>query len=173
MDGLFDLAHTGIMAALGRVLSRMDGDVYRGADDEAEEGLKMAIRKSVAREDKQLSPHFRLVEFRCRGSECAGLFPEYISPALVILLEKLRSRFNAPLRIQSGFRCKAHNKEVGGSANSRHMHGDGADIRIHGIQPSMVANAAEELVGDTGGVGRYARRFTHVDVRGSKARWAA
>ena len=128
-------------------------------------------RKSVAREDKSLSPHFRLVELRCKCGACSGLLPEYISPDLVILLEKLRSRFNAPLRVSSGFRCPAHNKAIKGSTDSRHMHGDAADIRIDGIHPSMVADAAEELVGDDGGVGRYPNRFTHVDTRGHKARW--
>lgn len=129
------------------------------------------IRKSVEREDKQLSPHFRLSELRCKGAECAGRLPSMIDPDLIMLLEKLRSRFNAPVRIKSGFRCRVHNEAVSGSSDSRHMHGDAADVTVDGIHPSIVANAAEEMVGESGGVGRYAT-FTHVDIRpGPPARW--
>jgi len=45
-----------------------------------------------------------------------------------------------------------------------------ADITVTGVDPEKVADYAEELLGNTGGVGRY-DSFTHIDVREKKSRW--
>ncbi len=133
--------------------------------------------KSVTREDKQVSEHFRLSELRCKGSECAGKLPSYISPTLMDMLEQIRERLGGhPIHIDSGFRCLAHNAEVGGAKDSRHIHGDAADIRIEGMATKTLHAEAELIVGDRGGVGYYPRRggrtgFVHIDARGTRARW--
>ena len=44
-------------------------------------------------------------------------------------LDKLRELFGKPIYVNSGFRCKEHNFNVGGSPNSEHMDGKGADIK--------------------------------------------
>ena len=68
----------------------------------------MAIQAySLAKEgDKQLSPHFRVREFRCRD----GSDPIFVDDALVSILQKIREHFGKPLTITSGYRTPAHNK---------------------------------------------------------------
>lgn len=48
---------------------------------------------------------------------------------LVLWLEFLRRAWDGPVVVNSGFRCAAHNREVGGAAQSRHLLGLAADIR--------------------------------------------
>ena len=49
--------------------------------------------------------------------------------ALVYALDVLRRAWSDVIYINSGFRCKKHNIEVGGATTSRHMIGCAADIR--------------------------------------------
>ncbi len=44
------------------------------------------------------------------------------------VLEPLRAHFGKPIRINSGFRCKALNDAVGGAKNSYHTKGRAVDI---------------------------------------------
>ena len=44
------------------------------------------------------------------------------------VLEPLRQHFGKPIRINSGFRCKALNDAVGGAKNSYHTKGRAVDI---------------------------------------------
>lgn len=76
---------------------------------------------------------------------------------------------NKPIIISSGYRCSAYNKRVGGAPKSQHLYGKAADIIVKGINSSKVAEVAENVFWD-GGLGRYSN-FTHVDTRGSRARW--
>ena len=48
------------------------------------------------------------------------------------VLEPLRVAMNEPIKIGSGFRCKALNKAVGGVYNSQHLNGQAADLCIDG-----------------------------------------
>jgi len=112
--------------------------------------------------------HFKSSEFKCK---CCGKLPSGgISQDLMNKLEVLRSKLgNRKITIVSGYRCPSHNKAVGGAKNSQHLYGRAADIIVEGVAPSTVANAAESIFSN-GGLGRY-KTFTHVDVRGYKARW--
>jgi uncharacterized protein YcbK (DUF882 family) len=47
----------------------------------------------------------------------------------VVWLEALRRAWGAPVIVNSGWRCEAHNIEVGGARASRHLIGCAADIR--------------------------------------------
>ena len=118
--------------------------------------------------DAAVSPHFKKSEFACRCG-CGFYAPV---PALIYLLEAVRERFGKPVIVRSACRCEKHNKAVGGKANSRHLFGDAADIEVEGVHPAEVADYCESLVRERGGVGRYAG-FTHVDTRGTRARWIA
>ena len=82
-------------------------------------------------------------------------------------LQLLREKLNTSITITSAYRCEAHNKAVGGATHSRHKKGDATDIVVNRMQVEHVAQAAEKLFD---GLGRY-DTFTHVDSRGSKARW--
>lgn len=67
--------------------------------------------------------YFNLNEFMC---PCCG--GNDIKPELVERLQKARSMAGFPFKIDSGWRCEAHNKEIGGEEKSSHMLGWAADI---------------------------------------------
>jgi len=71
----------------------------------------------------KLSEHFYLEEFEC---PCCNRV--MISPILFAKLVFIRERFNKPIIIDSGYRCRLHNIEIGGAINSRHMKGMAFDI---------------------------------------------
>jgi len=45
-------------------------------------------------------------------------------------IDKARYYTPVPFVITSGYRCKKHNKEVGGSDTSSHLYGIASDIRV-------------------------------------------
>lgn len=52
------------------------------------------------------------------------------------VLDPIRERLGVPVRITSGFRCKALNELVGGIDSSQHLAGYAADFTIDGLAPS-------------------------------------
>lgn len=116
--------------------------------------------------DKKLSTNFRVREFACND----GSDPVFIAPALVTILQKIRSHFKVPVTINSGYRTPPYNKSVGGATYSQHLYGTAADIKVKGIAPKTVAAFVETLMPNTGGIGIYGT-FVHVDVREQKSRW--
>tara|TARA_R100000030_G_scaffold65973_1_gene50244 strand:- start:215 stop:649 length:435 start_codon:yes stop_codon:yes gene_type:complete len=54
---------------------------------------------------------------------------------LAYMLQELRNMFDAPIFINSGFRCKELNQAVGSSSSSQHLKGCAADIRVSGYAP--------------------------------------
>ena len=116
---------------------------------------------------RQITEHFRVYEFACSdGSDVV-----FVSQALVEILENIRVHFGAAVTVTSGYRTVSYNKTVSGSSSaSQHCNGLAADIKVAGVAPAAVADYAEQLLGDHGGVGRYGT-FTHVDVRADKSRW--
>lgn len=76
---------------------------------------------------------------------------------------------NAPIHINSGYRCKKHNAEVGGATESQHMLGKAADIWVEGHTPDEVYRAACVALGKIGGVIKH-KNYVHVDVRDTKYR---
>ena len=114
----------------------------------------------------KLSNNFKVSEFACKD----GSDPVFIDTDLVEILQKIRDHFKTPVTINSAFRTASYNKKVGGATYSEHQYGMAADIVVSGVKPSEVANYAETLLKNTGGIGRYAT-FTHVDVRKTKSRW--
>lgn len=135
----------------------------------------MAIKQYSLKKDgaKQLSPAFRVREFRCRDGTDTILIDE----GLVVLLQCIREHFGKPVTITSGYRTAAHNKAVKGATYSQHCYGKAADIRVQGVGVEAVAAYAETLLPNRGGVGRYpvkagrAKGWVHVDTRPNKSRW--
>ena len=135
----------------------------------------MAIKQySLARDGaKQLSPAFKVREFRCRDGSDAIM----IDQTLVVLLQAIREHFGKPVTITSGYRTAAHNTAVGGAKSSQHLLGRAADIQVQDTDPLAVAAYAESLMPGWGGVGRYpvkpgrARGWVHVATRPNKSRW--
>lgn len=116
--------------------------------------------------DEKLSANFKVKEFACNdGSDVV-----FVSPALVDVLQKIRNHFGKSVIINSGYRTVTYNKKVGGATYSQHLYGTAADIRISGVSPKQIAQYAETLLPNTGGIGIY-KNFVHVDVRKNRSRW--
>lgn len=113
----------------------------------------------------KLTDNFYSTEFDCRCKDPNCIWT-YIDLDHVEKLQKKRNKWKKSITINSGYRCEKHNKEVGGASKSRHKIGDASDIVVEGMSPNEVANDCE----DFDGLGKY-DTFTHVDSRGSKARW--
>ena len=123
----------------------------------------MAVKKFKKGEDVQLSKNFHLRELECSCSDCKETL---VNLDHVAKLQKLRNDLGATIKITSGYRCEKHNKAIGGESRSQHKVGNATDIQVKGMDPTAVQDACEHF----DGLGRY-NTFTHVDSRGSKARW--
>lgn len=125
---------------------------------------------------KRLSTNFTVKEFACKD----GSDPIFVDTELVTLLQAIRDHFHKPVVINSAYRTAAYNlsKKVGGAKFSQHQYGKAADIYIQGILISQIADYANSLMPDRGGIGTYPSKpgvrdcaFVHVDVRKDKGRW--
>lgn len=83
--------------------------------------------------------NFKKSEFKCKckGKYCNG-YPHLIAYSLVELSQRLRTHYGKSVTITSGLRCKEHNKNVGGTANSKHQLGQSADIYFKGMDKKEV-----------------------------------
>lgn len=114
----------------------------------------------------QVSKNFNRSEFACK----CGCGFDSVDPELVYVAQDLRDHFNSPVTINSGCRCKKHNKKVGGSKGSKHLEGIAADIVVEGIPPIVVYSYLQaEYVGKYG-LGKYPY-WVHIDVRANEASW--
>ena len=116
----------------------------------------------------QLSPHFNISEFRCK---CGKEHEMLNSSELIEKLEKLFTALNcSKIIVTSGYRCSAHDKNVGGSGTGQHTLGNAADICCYGqdgqpISSKTVCCKAQDI-GFTGIANITAAYiYTHVDVR--------
>lgn len=116
--------------------------------------------------NKNLSTNFKVKEFKCSD----GSDPVFIAPALVNILQYIRTHFKKPVKINSAYRTPTHNKKVGGTTYSQHLYGMAADIVVEGVSPKKVAAYAETLLPKKGGIGIYST-FVHIDIRDVKSRW--
>lgn len=130
-------------------------------------GAAVKVYSKAMDGEKKISTNFRVREFACED----GSDPIFISEKLVKILQSIRNHFGQPVTLSSGFRTASHNAKVkDASEHSQHLYGLAADIKVEGVSPADVADYAEKLLPNTGGVGRY-KGFTHVDVRTAKSRW--
>lgn len=117
--------------------------------------------------------YFKREEFRCQcnGKYCNG-FPVEPEEKMVRTVDEIRSRLGIPIGIVtsggSGVRCSKHNAEVGGVYNSEHLYGRAADLHSS-ASPAKMKAVAEEVMGNTGGIGMYDWGI-HVDT-GKYSRW--
>ena len=117
------------------------------------------------------SAHFKLSEFKCKDGTAVPTKYYGNCQKLMNLLEEIRAACgNRAITITSGYRTESYNKKVDGAKQSQHLYAAAADIKVSGKSASEVYKLCDRLVGSRGGVGKYST-FTHVDVRGHKARW--
>lgn len=76
---------------------------------------------------------------------------------------------NRPIHINSWYRPSTINRRVGGAKYSRHLYGDGVDIRSDYLSPKQIHSKLKSIHIE-GGLGLYFS-FIHLDFRGYKARW--
>ena len=71
--------------------------------------------------------HFKIDEFDC---QCCGA--NLMDSDFLDKIDLARDIAHFPFYINSGFRCKSHNKDEGGSAVSSHLMGLACDIKCVG-----------------------------------------
>ena len=113
-----------------------------------------------------ISKNFSRSEFACK---CGCGFAT-VDVELIEVLERIRQEFKKPITINSGCRCEAHNKSIGGADGSKHKLGIAADIVISGYSPFAIYQTLNKIYSDKYGIGKY-KTFTHIDVRPNKSRW--
>ena len=122
----------------------------------------------------KLTENFSMDEFECK---CGCVMPEFVKKNVQELADNLQVLRNVVGRLDptNGYRCKDHNADVGGSVNSQHLKGKAADIKSSDINPEDMAAIVDDLMKcesfELGGIGIY-NTFTHVDIRGTRARWS-
>ena len=124
------------------------------------------VKEYTKGEFAQLSKNFKSTEFDCKGKNCCSI--TLVDDDLVGFLQMVRANFGKAVIIDSGYRCKEHNKSVGGASKSKHLDGMAADIKIKGVEPIEVAKYCE-LIG-VKGIGLY-DWGVHIDTRSKKAFW--
>ena len=114
----------------------------------------------------KLTKNLSRKEFACNCG-CGFSTVDY---ELAIVCQDLADHFQDVIYINSGCRCKNHNKAVHGTINSKHLLGIAADVRLKHTEPDKVASYLLNKYPDLYGIGKY-DTFTHIDVRSKKARW--
>lgn len=131
----------------------------------------MAINTYKKGAATKLSINFKVSEFCCKGKGCCSTVK--IDETLIAYVQKIRDHFEAPVTINSGYRCEKHNKAVGGARSSNHVKGMAADIVVKDVKPAEVAKYAESI--GIKGIGLYETAkdgyFVHIDTRTRKAFW--
>tara|TARA_R110000868_G_scaffold102701_7_gene283027 strand:+ start:157 stop:537 length:381 start_codon:yes stop_codon:yes gene_type:complete len=107
-------------------------------------------------------------ELQCRCG--CGLYQFH--PGFLDQLEKLRVAFNEPMNVNSGCRCIAHNRSVGGTEKSLHI----GDMPQHKDQKGTLAVDIQSMNGayrgrlislawDFGWSAGWGKGFLHLDRR--------
>ena len=130
-------------------------------------GITAFLFKRLKKMDRP-SKNFTWAEFASKdGAEMPAAVKQNIKK-LAQNLEVIRSYFNLPIKINSGWRSEAHNRKIGGVKNSTHVKGKAADITVKGKTAAEVQNGIEILINagkiSQGGLGKYPN-FTHYDIK--------
>tara|TARA_B100000780_G_C21099813_1_gene443790 strand:+ start:1482 stop:1859 length:378 start_codon:yes stop_codon:yes gene_type:complete len=121
-----------------------------------------------------MTKNFNIKEFECK---CGCKMPEFVKNNVIELAENLQIIRDevGRLDLTNSYRCKDHNSDVGGSTSSQHLVGKAADVKSESIKPKEMAQIVNDLMKNekikTGGIGIY-NTFTHIDIRGVRARWS-
>ncbi len=89
-----------------------------------------------------------------------------LSPDLLARLDQARVTAGIPFNINSGYRCEAHNAEVGGKPTSSHLGGFAVDISADN-SPARAAILNGLIAAGFERIG-IAKTFIHVDMDPSK-----
>jgi len=92
------------------------------------------------------------------------------------MLDKIRQRHGAPIKVLSGYRSKRYNNCIGGVTNSAHRNFNALDFTSSSGTAFDLRKIAREVRASEerfkGGIGYYPNsNFVHVDTRGVNANW--
>ena len=110
------------------------------------------VEMTPENENTRISPHFRLVQFKCKQD---GGPPRYVvlQEQLLLMLERVLAEVNSrgyasdTLHVMSGYRTPMYNAAIRNVKYSRHQWGDGADIFVD-------ANPEDGMMDDLDGNGK-------------------
>jgi zinc D-Ala-D-Ala carboxypeptidase len=118
------------------------------------DGIPGPLTQAAAAKLPQLSLHFTVDELASHGNgNC------YVDRRLLVALEILRNRLGMPIHVIDAYRDPAHNKAVGGAADSWHLYGLAADI------PGICGWRLVAALDVFSGIGDRAGAISHVDLR--------
>ncbi len=120
------------------------------------------------------SLNFHSSELQCHD----GCGVNKCTQGLLDALEQFRAAVNVflgttdtPVLLDSAYRCKVNNARVGGAANSEHLAGEAADVRVKGLDAGeleVIARSCPLIHG----IGRNDfGKWLHIDVRPRLAQW--
>tara|TARA_R110002074_G_scaffold96557_1_gene209770 strand:+ start:1104 stop:1484 length:381 start_codon:yes stop_codon:yes gene_type:complete len=118
-----------------------------------------------------LSKYFSLEELDCRCGRRKGHY--CITPTFdedfLYTLDRIRERWDKPIRVSSGLRCKYWNAYHGGKKNSQHLLGKAIDlkIKIHEMLDFLdLVRGYKKITG----IG-LSKHFVHLDCAPGKRRF--
>ncbi|MBQ7578782.1 MAG: DUF882 domain-containing protein [Synergistaceae bacterium] len=110
--------------------------------------------------------NFKVSEFACK--HCGK---NLIDQRVLNMAQELRDYLGVPVRVNSGYRCETHNKNVGGVKNSKHVQGKAADLSCS-LGSAKMFEAVKELrnagkLQDMDYCIKY-KTFIHIDCGGKR-----
>ena len=112
--------------------------------------------------------NFKVSEFGCK---CCG--ENRIDQRVIDIAQAIRDELGVPVRVNSGYRCATHNRNVGGVKGSRHTKGLAADLSCK-VGALKLYDTVRKLwdegrIPELGYCIRYTRlNFVHIDVEKRK-----
>ena len=113
--------------------------------------------------------NFKVSEFACkhRGKN-------EINQRVINMAQEIRDYLGVPVKINSGYRCEIHNKNVGGVKGSKHTKGFAADLSCS-LGAEKLFNAVKDLHDKQGKLRdldyciKY-KTFIHIDCGGKRSK---
>ena len=103
--------------------------------------------------------------FKCPCHVCRkSKSPHSISPILVEKLNNMVSLSGNIFNVTSGYRCEAHNRDVGGSPKSQHLLGNAVDVTTLGDSHLAYQIVDAAMVHNITFI-ELAPRHVHLDIR--------
>lgn len=95
----------------------------------------------------KLTQNFYLHEFHCKDKDSTPVPYEHLINVfrMATVLQLVRSGIERKLFINSGYRTREHNQEVGGAKNSYHLKGLAVDIHAENMSSSQLMNVIYTL----------------------------
>ena len=116
----------------------------------------------------QLSKYFNTIIDKMLLCPCGCTAPDWVIANLREVCkqaDKIREWLGVAISVNSGYRCKAYNRRIGGAMFSQHCKGTALDLNINwsGSWALKIFEVAK-TIGGIGGVGIY-DTFCHIDTR--------